>query len=180
MKVYTKTGDKGITSLAGGKRVRKDSQRIETYGTVDELIAFIANLIDHLESGNNKNFLIDVEDKLMIASSILSANDKEILDKLPKLSDDNIKDIENEIDKLDNDLRPLRNFVLPGGSKSISACHMARTVCRRAEREIIRLSEIEEIDYLIVRYVNRLSDYLFTLSRMLHVEYDIPERIWKV
>lgn len=180
MKVYTKTGDKGSTSLVGGQRIRKDHQRIEAYGTVDELISFIANLIDHLpDSNEHKNSLIVIEDHLMIASSILASNSKEILDMLPKLSDDDVIFLEKEIDKMDLKLEPLKNFVLPGGSLMISSCHMARTVCRRAEREVIRLLEAEEVDYLIIRYLNRLSDYLFTLSRILHKQYNIEEKIWK-
>ena len=183
MKVYTKTGDRGTTGLVGGQRIKKDSQRIEAYGTVDELIAFIANLIDNIGIGDEyntiKSFLLNIEDKLMIASSILATKDKHILDMLPKLSDADVTIIENEIDRMEEKLNPLNNFILPGGSIEISCCHIARTVCRRAEREIIRLSNDEDVDYLIVRYINRLSDYLFILSRYMHKISGIEEIVWK-
>lgn len=179
MKVYTRTGDRGLTSLVGGSRVKKDNQRIEAYGSLDELIAFIAFLRDNLTKPTHRDFLLWSEDRLMIVSSILACNDESILTQLPHISEEDILKIENEIDRMDLDLKPLTHFVLPGGHPAISACHMARTVCRRAEREVIRLGEQEQLDYLLVKFINRLSDYLFTLSRTLHRELNVDEIIWK-
>lgn len=179
MKVYTRTGDKGLTSLVGGARVRKDHQRIEAYGSVDELIAFIAFLRDNLKNEVHRDFLLWTEDRLMVVSSILACNDDAIIKQLPQISEEDILKFENEIDRMDLTLSPLTHFVLPGGMPVISACHIARTVCRRAEREVIRLGEQENLDYLLVKFINRLSDYLFTLSRTLHRELNVDEIIWK-
>jgi cob(I)alamin adenosyltransferase len=179
MKVYTRTGDKGLTSLVGGARVKKDHQRIEAYGSVDELISFIAFLRDQVPETNHADFLLWGEDRLMVVSSILACNDEAILNQLPAISDQDIVKIENEIDRMDLILSPLTHFVLPGGALPISSCHIARTVCRRAEREIIRLSDQDHVDLLLVKFVNRLSDYLFTLSRCLHRELNVNEIIWK-
>lgn len=179
MKVYTRTGDKGTTSLVGGARVKKNHQRIEAYGSVDETIAFIALLLDTLQNPIHKTFLLKAEANLMTIASILACNDSAILSQLPQISEKEVFEIEREIDELDSQLTPLTNFVLPGGAIPISTCHVARTVCRRAEREVIRLGEIEEVDSLIIKYINRLSDYLFVLSRKIHSELNVDEIIWK-
>lgn len=179
MKVYTRTGDKGTTSLVGGARVKKNHQRIEAYGSVDETIAFIALLLDTLQNPIHKAFLLKAEANLMTVASILACNDSAILTQLPQISEKEVFEIEREIDELDSQLSPLTNFVLPGGAIPISTCHVARTVCRRAEREVIRLGEIEEVDSLIIKYINRLSDYLFVLSRKIHSELNVDEIIWK-
>ncbi len=179
MKVYTRTGDKGPTSLVGGARVKKNHQRIEAYGSVDETIAFIALLLDTLQNPIHKTFLLKAEANLMTIASILACNDSAILSQLPQISEKEVFEIEREIDELDSQLTPLTNFVLPGGAIPISTCHVARTVCRRAEREVIRLGEIEEVDSLIIKYINRLSDYLFVLSRKIHSELNVDEIIWK-
>ena len=168
-----------MTSLVGGTRVKKDHQRIEAYGSVDEVIAFTASLRDQILESMHSGFLLWIEDRLMVISSILACSDKSILEQLPSISEEDILKIESEIDRMDLDLRPLTHFVLPGGALAISACHIARTVCRRSEREVIRLADLEEIDYLLVRYLNRLSDYFFTLSRTLHRELNVDEIIWK-
>lgn len=179
MKIYTKTGDRGSTSLVGGARVKKNHQRIEAYGSVDETIAFVALLRDSLVSTIHAPFLLQIEEKLMTISSLLACNDENLTKQLPAIREESISLLEKEIDRLDLELKPLTNFVLPGGAVPISSCHVARTVCRRAEREVIRLAEQEPVDELIVKYINRLSDYLFTLSRQLHSELNVEEMIWK-
>lgn len=179
MKIYTKTGDKGSTSLVGGVRVKKNHQRIEAYGSVDETIAFVALLRDSLVSTLHARYLLQVEENLMRISSLLACNDESLIKQLPTIQEEAVSILEKEIDRMDLQLKPLTNFVLPGGAVPISTCHVARTVCRRAEREVIRLSELEPVDELIIKYINRLSDYLFTLSRQLHSELNVEEMIWK-
>jgi len=179
MKIYTKTGDSGKTSLIGGKRVLKSDGRIEAYGTVDELIAYCGLLRDSLQSGNSKNLLIKIQDRLMVAASLLAADGEEFLQGLPRLSEDDIKLLEKEIDSMEEKLPPLRSFVLPGGHPTVSHCHIARTICRRAERKTIHLSETTYVDPLVIKYLNRLSDYLFVLSRLISRELHAEEIPWK-
>ena len=132
MKIYTKTGDKGTTELIGGKRVPKNHIQIEAYGTVDELIAFIAVVRDHTDDQETIDDLINVQDKLMIIATILASGGDELLEGLPKLFEEDIVWLEKRIDKMEKQLPQLKNFVLPGGHKAVSFCHVARTVCRRA------------------------------------------------
>ncbi len=179
MKIYTKTGDKGSTSLVGGQRVKKSHQRIEAYGSVDELIAFTAHLRDNLSHELYGDKLLHIEERLMVVSSILACEDSAFLTQLPSLTEENIRFLELEIDTMESKLEPLKNFVLPGGHPNISLCHITRTVCRRVEREIIRLMDEVELDGILVKYINRLSDYLFVLSRYLHLELNVKEIPWK-
>ncbi len=179
MKIYTKTGDKGSTSLVGGQRVKKSHKRIEAYGSVDELIAFIAYLRDTLENSHYKALLLEMEDRLMVISSILACEDESFLKQLPHIHEEDIVSLEKEIDQMDADLIPLRNFVLPGGHPTISLTHVVRTVCRRVERELIRLMDEVPINDLVLKYLNRLSDFFFVFSRHLHRELDVPELPWK-
>lgn len=179
MKIYTKTGDKGQTSLIGGKRVSKSHERIESYGTVDELLSYIGLLRDYTDDEAQKEFLIGVQDRLMICAAILAADCEDCEFKIPDILDSDIQELEMEMDKMEAELEPISSFVLPGGHVAVSHCHVARTICRRAERVIIRLSEKFFVPEKLVKYINRLSDYLFVLSRKLTKDLNIEEIPWK-
>jgi cob(I)alamin adenosyltransferase len=178
MKIYTRTGDDGTTSLSGGKRVPKYNIRVEAYGTIDELISWIGLLRDYKENNHRKAFLIYLQEQLMIcASSIASDPDKSDGNRF--LPDDNlIRKIEEEIDEMEMTLKPLENFVLPGGNILVSYCHIARCVCRRAERTVLNLNQTEKTPEIIYKFLNRLSDYIFILTRKLSLELDIEEIKW--
>ena len=180
MKIYTLTGDDGSTSLAGGKRVPKHSQRVEAYGSVDELIAWIGLLRDHKENHERRELLIYLQSQLMSCAAALATDpdNKEIRIILP--DNECVKVIEDEIDKMEKKLKPIRNFLLPGGSIIVSYCHIARCVCRRAEREILRLNVTEKSPEIVVKFINRLSDYLFVLSRSLSLEIGNEEIKWQI
>lgn len=177
--IYTKTGDAGSTALIGGKRVKKNHIRIEAYGTVDELIAYIGLIRDGVEKDELKDFLLSVQDKLMVCAAILATDCENCDLKLPELKEQSILDLENEIDKMEATLTPLTSFILPGGHSISSYCHIARTVCRRAERRAIDLSENYETDPLTIKYLNRLSDYLFVLARKIIKDSNSVEISWK-
>jgi cob(I)alamin adenosyltransferase len=179
MKIYTKTGDKGTTSLFGGKRVSKANHRIDAYGTVDELNAHIGLLRDQAVNKIRESVLIEIQDRLFTIGSILATEPGNAKVKVPFLSENDVAFLEKEIDEMDKHLEPMRFFVLPGGHQSVSFCHVARTVCRRAERLTIALHETEPVDPLVIKYLNRLSDYLFTLSRRMTQELGAPETPWK-
>ena len=179
MKIYTKTGDKGNTSLIGGKRVPKHNLRIEAYGTVDELISYIGLLRDQDIHERIKQFLIEVQDSLMTCASILAADCDDCGIKIPEITESDITALEQEIDFMEEDLPPLRLFILPGGHTVVSFCHIARTVCRRAERVIAKLTEETSVSDKVIIYINRLSDYLFTLSRKLGKDFNINEIRWQ-
>ena len=179
MKIYTKSGDKGQTSLLSGKRVPKHHIRIEAYGTVDELNSFCGLLRDMYQNQYYQALIVEIQDRLMSIASVLSADETIENINLPKLYEEDIRRLENEIDKMDEALPPLRSFILPGGNPVVSVCHLTRTVCRRAERIITRLSEESEVNNLIIVYLNRLSDFLFTLSRLISRDLDAKEIIWK-
>lgn len=179
MKIYTKTGDKGTTSLFGGKRVSKADLRIDTYGTVDELNAYIGLLRDQEVNGVRKNILIEIQDRLFTIGSILATEPGNTKVQIPHLAEADIEFLEREIDVMDSALPAMRFFVLPGGHQAVSFCHIARTVCRRAERLTIALDAIEAVDSLVIKYLNRLSDYLFMLSRKMNQELNAVETPWK-
>jgi cob(I)alamin adenosyltransferase len=179
MKIYTKTGDKGKTSLIGGSRVSKSHDRLEAYGTLDELISWIGLLRDQDIDSQIKGTLIEIQDRLMTASSLLASDSPDSYEGLPKLYPADIKFLEKEIDRMEQDLPPLRSFILPGGHTIVSHCHVARTICRRAERVTIRLSESSDVDVTIIGYLNRLSDYFFVLSRRLSIDLQADEVSWK-
>lgn len=179
MKIYTKTGDKGTTALIGGKRVPKNHIRIEAYGTTDELICFLAALRDKEINKGHKDFILMVQEELMIVSTLLAADCDDCLDSLPKLYTKSIVKLEKEIDKLETDLPPLLSFIIPGGHEAVSTCHIARTVCRRTERTVLTLSEEDEVPEVVLKYFNRLSDYLFVLARAIAKELKVDEIIWK-
>jgi cob(I)alamin adenosyltransferase len=179
MKIYTKTGDSGTTSLFGGKRVSKAGLRIDTYGTIDELNSFIGLVRDQEVNAKRKGILIEIQDRLFTIGSILATEPGNTKVKIPSLVEDDILLLEKEIDAMEAELPPMKFFVLPGGHQSISFCHVARTVCRRAERLTISLNTQEVIDPLVIKYLNRLSDYLFMLSRKMTQELGAEETPWK-
>jgi cob(I)alamin adenosyltransferase len=170
MKIYTKTGDKGKTSLFGNARVDKDDIRIEAYGTVDELNSHIGLLLEHIDNQEDKALLLGIQSKLFDVGSNLAA-DPEFDYPLPKIEATDSSKLELAIDKMNESLTPLKTFILPGGSRSNAVAHLCRTVCRRAERRVVSLSKVAEVHPEIIIYLNRLSDYFFVLSRyLLHLE----------
>ena len=179
MKIYTKTGDKGTTSLVGGKRISKTHPRVEAYGTIDELIAHIGLLRDIYISESDAIKLLEIQDRLMVCSAIL-ANDLDNEDlKLPEMKPEDTIYLEKEIDGIERNLKPLTSFLLPGGHVAVSYCHIARNVCRRAERDVLRITDpVKNID-LVLKYLNRLSDYLFVLSRKIANDLGVEEITWK-
>lgn len=177
--IYTKTGDKGTTSLVGGQRVSKAHQRIESYGTVDELNSFTGLLITSLEDQKDIDFLSFIQHKLFTIGSYLATDQATTELKIEsKVFPDTIERIEREIDRLDEQLPKMRNFVLPGGCRSASFAHVCRTVCRRAERQIYRLAETNPVEEPVLVFMNRLSDYFFVLARKECIKNDGKEIIW--
>lgn len=179
MKVYTKKGDKGTTQLIGGTRVPKNSLRIETYGTIDELNSFIGLIRDQSIDQLYVDQLLEIQDRLFTLGSLLAQDPKKQKMKLPELAEEDITNLEQWIDAMEEQLTPMTSFVLPGGHTTVSYTHVARCVCRRAERAISELSENEEVSTIILAYVNRLSDYLFVLSRKLTLDLGAKEQPWK-
>jgi cob(I)alamin adenosyltransferase len=178
-KVYTKTGDKGQTSLIGGTRVPKHHIRIESYGTVDELNSHIGLIRDQQIDAHAIETLIEIQDRLFTIGSSLASDPGKSKMKIPDLKEEDITLLEQEMDKMDESLPEMKSFVLPGGHTTVSYCHIARCVCRRAERLVIHLSESEEVSALVIKYLNRLSDYLFVLSRKLTLDLHAKEIPWK-
>ena len=180
-KIYTKTGDLGKTSLIGGTKVPKSNTRIESYGTVDELNSFIGLVTDYLNDEVIKNILKEIQDRLFtIGSSLACDPEKEPLMKIPDLKEEDIKLLENEIDRMNEMLPVMKNFILPGGHVAVSTAHIARCVCRRAERHCVGVSENGGfVDPLVIKYLNRLSDYLFVLARYIGLIYNVQEVVWK-
>lgn len=178
MKIYTKTGDKGLTSLIGGTRVPKHHLRIESYGTVDELNSYIGLIRDQDIAVKHKEILKEIQDRLFTIGSSLAADPEASKMKIPDLHNADVYLLEKEIDMMDMELPPLRHFILPGGSNTVSFCHIARCVCRRAERQCVHLSEDSFVDDKVIVYLNRLSDYLFTLARKLGNEQQVAENQW--
>ena len=185
MKVYTKTGDKGTTALFGGTRVPKDHIRIESYGTVDELNSHIGLIRDQEMNPHFKDILIEIQDRLFTVGAILATPpEKEVMKngelRLQKLGiiESDIELLEKEIDTMEDSLPQMTHFVLPGGHTTVSYCHVARCVCRSAERLAVQLSHEEPIDEMAVKYLNRLSDYLFVLARKLSSDLKADEVKW--
>ncbi|WP_340199192.1 cob(I)yrinic acid a,c-diamide adenosyltransferase [Ascidiimonas sp. W6] len=185
MKIYTKTGDKGTTALFGGTRVPKHHIRIDSYGTVDELNSWIGLLRDQESSEHINKILIEIQDRLFTVGAILATdpekailkNGKERLN-IPKISENDINLLEQEIDNMNTSLPPMTHFILPGGHQAVSFCHVTRCVCRRAERLSTELYENEPFDERVLQYLNRLSDYLFVLARKLSYELKAKEIKW--
>jgi len=179
MKIYTKGGDSGSTSLFGGARISKSDPRIEAYGTVDELNSYLGLIRDLQTNDHIREILKEFQDRLFTIGSSLAADPEKPQLKKPDLLEIDIQVIEVEIDKMEMELPELKNFILPGGHSTVSFCHIARCVCRRAERETIKLAQESEVNQLIIKYLNRLSDYLFILSRYLTKELGAEEIPWK-
>ena len=179
MKIYTKTGDAGTTALFGGKRVSKADLRIDTYGTIDELNSHVGLLRDQEVNKTRKEILIEIQDRLFTTGSLLATEPGNTKVKVPVLAEGDITFLEKEIDSMELELEPMKSFVLPGGHPSVSSGHIARTVCRRAERLVIALSNQEHVDPLVIKYLNRLSDYLFVLCRMMTKELKAEEIPWR-
>lgn len=185
MKIYTKTGDKGTTALFGGTRVPKHHIRIESYGTVDELNSYIGLLRDQDTDSETKEFLTEIQDRLFTIGSILATdpekaklkNGKDRL-QIPKIHESDIENLEKAMDRMDGELPEMTHFILPGGHQSVSFCHIARCVCRRAERLSTALYDIEAFDDKVLIYLNRLSDYLFVLARKLSKDLKADEIQW--
>jgi cob(I)alamin adenosyltransferase len=180
MKIYTLTGDDGTTSLSGGRRVPKHSIRVEAYGSVDELIAWIGLLRDHKENQKRKELLVYVQDQLMRCASALAWDSKNSDSRMILPDTDCLSVLEKEIDLMEESLPKLNNFILPGGNLLVSYCHIARCVCRRAERAISRLNKTEKSPEIVNKFLNRLSDFLFVLSRKIALELDIEEIKWSI
>jgi cob(I)alamin adenosyltransferase len=185
MKIYTKTGDKGTTALFGGSRVPKHNLRIESYGTVDELNSYIGLIRDQKIDSKLITSLIKIQNELFTLGAMLATPpEKEILKNgkerlnIPKVNLSSIEYLENEIDAMNLELPPMTNFILPGGNQTVSFCHIARCVCRRAERITTELDENEEINPDVLKYLNRLSDYLFVLARKLTKDLSAKEIPW--
>ena len=165
MKVYTKTGDKGTTSLVNGTRVGKDDIRLEAYGTLDELSAFIAVLMDSTERFND--VFRHIQERLLVAECLLATDEtSELRKQLPQMEESDVESIEKFIDEMNEGLKPLNSLIIPGGNLLASKCHVCRTVCRRAERAVVRMSRHHDVNPVIMRYLNRLSDMFFVMSRV--------------
>tara|TARA_R110001592_G_scaffold96636_4_gene277370 strand:+ start:10492 stop:11067 length:576 start_codon:yes stop_codon:yes gene_type:complete len=185
MKIYTKTGDKGTTALFGGTRVPKHHLRIESYGTVDELNSYIGLVRDQKIDKNAINSLIRIQNELFTLGAMLATPpEKEILKNgkerlnIPKITSINIEVLEQEIDTMNLELPQMTNFILPGGNQTVSFCHIARCICRRTERLATALNENEPVNPVILKYLNRLSDYLFVLARKLSKDLLVKETSW--
>ena len=179
LKIYTKTGDKGQTSLIGGTRIPKFDIRIDAYGTVDELNSNIGLVRDQEIDEKSKTILIEIQDRLFTIGSLLAADPLKNKMVLPQISEIDIELLEKEIDAMNEHLPEMKSFVLPGGHSIISFCHLARCVCRRAERCVLKLNDEQPVNELIYKYLNRLSDYLFVLSRKFTQDLKAAETPWK-
>ena len=180
-KIYTKTGDLGKTSLIGGTKVYKSDIRIEAYGTVDELNSWIGLTGDHLSHEHTKAILKEIQDRLFTIGSALACDpDKEPLMKIPDLKETDVVLLETEIDKMNEELPPMKSFILPGGHVAVSTAHVTRCICRRAERLCVNMQQHELfVDPLVIKYLNRLSDYLFVLARYAGHLLKVEEIKWK-
>jgi cob(I)alamin adenosyltransferase len=185
MKIYTKTGDKGTTALFGGTRVAKHHIRIESYGTVDELNSHIGLIRDQEIDAKSKEILVHIQDRLFTLGAMLATDPEKTILKsgkerlnIPRITEDDIELLEKEMDTMNDSLPAMTHFVLPGGHTTVSYCHIARCVCRRAERLATLLNEQEPIDERVLKYLNRLSDYLFVLARKLTYTMQVEEILW--
>lgn len=179
MKIYTKGGDGGETSLIGGERVKKNHPRIEAYGNADELSSWLGLLREMDIEIYYKKLLLDIQDRIFTLESLLAAPEEQYRESLPSLSANDITRLEKEIDLMNNSLEPLTSFIIPGGSRAVAFCHIARTVCRRTERSAICLAETDDVPAIIIQYLNRLSDLLFVLARTISKAEKSAETLWK-
>jgi len=178
MKIYTKTGDKGQTSLIGGVRVPKYHLRIESYGTIDELNSYIGLIREFKINEHYKDVLKEIQDRLFTVGAVLASDPDKSRMKVPDLKSEDVSLLETEMDSMEVFLPELKHFILPGGGNEASFCHIARCVCRKAERLVVQLAEDSVVDELIVIYLNRLSDYLFVLGRKLCADTGNEENKW--
>lgn len=178
-KIYTKTGDAGQTSLIGGVRVPKFHIRIECYGTIDELNSYIGLIKDSLLNHEINLVLAEIQDRLFTIGSLLASDPEKSKMKVPNIFENDIELLEKEMDKMDKTLPELKSFILPGGNIVASHCHVARCICRRAERLVVHLSRKSEVNPIVSKYLNRLSDYLFMLSRKIVIDAGATEIEWK-
>ncbi len=178
MKIYTKKGDEGKTGLIGGTRVTKNALRIDAYGTIDELNSYIGVVRDYQIDEIYKKQLIEIQDRLFTIGSSLASDPEKSNMKIPDLNESDIAFLEQCMDEMDSQLPEMRYFVLPGGNHAVSFCHVARCVCRRAERLIVELKQNEFVAPLVLTYMNRLSDYLFVLSRKIAMDLNADEQPW--
>jgi len=177
-KIYTKKGDSGKTYLLGGKRVPKYHIRVEAYGTIDELISYLALVIDYQNENKLKKKISIIQEKLFRIEALIACEDENIYKGLPHISEKDVKFLEAEIDKMNKVLPVLKKFIIPGGNIASSHSHVARCICRRAERIVIKLSEEVQIENIIIKYLNRLSDYLFILARFLCIDNSFKVQVW--
>lgn len=177
MKIYTKTGDQGQTSLYNGTRISKADLRLDAIGSVDELNSHLGLLRDQPINANLQNGFQRIQENLFVIGALLASEKN--TDKVPNLSADSVNWLENEIDRMEEELPAMQFFILPGGHPTVSQAHVTRCVCRRAERQVVRLSEQVQVDPLLFRYLNRLSDYLFVLARYLGKKLEVDEIPWK-
>ncbi len=182
MKIYTKQGDKGGTGLLGGHKVKKSHERLEAYGSIDELNSWVGIIRSYPISETEREILIQIQRRLFMIGSYLAYDaehaTKSISD-LPLINDEHVTCLEREIDRMNDNLPELSNFIMPGGDPQSGSCHLARTVCRRAERRVVALSESVKINSVIIRYLNRLSDYFFVLARYISKQNKTNEILWK-
>lgn len=176
-KIYTKTGDKGKTALFGGKRLPKNHVRIEAYGTVDELNAHVGHLYDMISDEETRSLLLKIQNQLFNLGSLLAVEPGKDFN-MPRITEDHCAVLEHAIDRMDASLETLKQFILPSGNRQASFCHIVRTTCRRAERRVVALASEEETDPILIKYLNRLSDYLFVLARYLLKEAGAREIPW--
>ena len=177
MKGYTKTGDAGTTSLVGGKRVPKDCARLESYGTVDELNAHVGLLLTYVSENQDRECLISIQNRLFVVGAQLATEAPNVPSSV--ITDDDVTNLENNIDKAGEELPKWRGFTLPGGCREAAIAHVCRTVCRRAERRILTLNSEEEVDPQLIKYINRLSDYFYVLALRLNFLHGTEEILWK-
>jgi len=178
-KIYTKTGDEGQTSLIGGVRVPKFHLRIESYGTIDELNSYIGLIKDSLTNTHLQEILAEIQDRLFTIGSLLASDPEKSKMKVPDIFEKDIELLENEMDLMDKTLPELKSFVLPGGNIVASHCHVARCICRRAERLVVHLATETEVNPIVPKYLNRLSDYIFMLSRKIVIDAGATEIAWR-
>lgn len=177
-KIYTRQGDQGETSLIGGTRVPKYDERVEAYGTIDELKSYIGLIRDLQIDQAHREVLFEIQDRLFTTETLLAVDPRKETGPLPQLDPQDIGFLEARIDQMNQSLQPLKNFILPGGHPVVSHCHVARTICRRAERNALRLTLNHHVHPLVIQYLNRLSDFLFVLARTLAKEKGAPETPW--
>ncbi|MDQ1332340.1 MAG: cob(I)alamin adenosyltransferase [Bacteroidota bacterium] len=178
MKIYTRTGDDGTTSISGGKRVPKYNNRVEAYGSVDELISWVGLLRDYHENDERRELLLYIQDQLMKCAAALASDPENLNSRIYLPDPECISRLEKEIDIMESFLRPLNSFIIPGGNILVSYCNITRCVCRRAERRVLKLGQTEKTPEIIIKFLNRLADYLFVLARKIALELDSEEIRW--